>query len=85
MNKKRSTSSEELTKIISMDNKTTKFNKELIKPMIKATHYIITQEYNNLLEDSKKTFQENIPNPVKMKLDNDKQLIELLDNYIKQL
>ena len=76
---------EELTKIISTDGKTTKFNKELIKPMIKATHYIITQEYNNLLNDSKKTFQDNIPIPVKLKLDNDKKLIDLLDLYIKQL
>jgi hypothetical protein len=56
-----------------------------MKPLLKATQYIITQEYNNLLEDSKKTFQDNIPGPVKAKLNDDKQLIELLDNYIKQL
>ena len=53
--------------------------------MIKSTHYIITQQYNNLLKDSKDTFQDNIPIPVKVKLDMDKKLIELLDGYIKQL
>ena len=71
--------------MVSTNTEITQFNKQLIKPILKATQYILTQEYNNLLEDSKKTFQENIPSPVKMKLDNDKQLIELLDDYIKQL
>ena len=76
---------EELTKLASTNADTTQFDKTLIKPMIKSTHYIITQQYNNLLKDSKDTFQDNIPIPVKVKLDMDKKLIELLDGYIKQL
>ena len=76
---------EELTKLASTNADSTQFDKTLIKPMIKSTHYIITQQYNNLLKDSKDTFQDNIPIPVKVKLDMDKKLIELLDGYIKQL
>lgn len=76
---------EELTKLASTNKDSTQFDKTLIKPMIKSTHYIITQQYNNLLKDSKDTFQDNIPIPVKVKLDMDKKLIELLDGYIKQL
>lgn len=76
---------EELTKLVSTNTNSTQFDKTLIKPMIKSTHYIITQQYNNLLKDSKDTFQDNIPIPVKVKLDMDKKLIELLDGYIKQL
>ena len=76
---------EELTKLMSTDKDITQFDKKLIKPMIKATHYVITQEYNKLLKDSKDTFQNNMPIPVKVKLDMDKKLIELLDGYIKQL
>lgn len=76
---------EELTKLISTDEDISKFNNDLIKPMIKSTHYIVTQRYNHLLQDSKETFQDNIPIPIKLKLDNDKKLIDLLDLYIKQL
>ena len=76
---------EELTKLASTDNESKHFDKKLIKPIIKAVHYIITQEYNNLLIDSQKTFQNNIPLPVKTKLDSDRKLIEMLDSYIKQL
>ena len=76
---------EELTKLISTDEKLKHFDKKLMKPIIKSVHYMMTQEYNNLLEDSQKTFQNDIPIPVKAKLDMDKKLIEMLDGYIKQL
>ena len=76
---------EEITKLVSTDNDIKHFDKKLIKPIIKSVQYIITQEYNNLLEDSQKTFQDNIPLAVKAKLDSDKKLIEMLDSYIKQL
>ena len=76
---------EELTKLISTDQEKKHFDKKLMKPVIKAVHYMMTQEYNNLLEDSQKTFQNNIPLPVKAKLDSDKQAIQMLDSYIKQL
>ena len=76
---------EELTKLISTDREKKHFDKKLMKPIIKAVHYMMTQEYNNLLEDSQKTFQNNIPLPVKAKLDSDKQTIQMLDSYIKQL
>lgn len=76
---------EELTKLISTDKELQHFDKTLMKPIIKAVHYMMTQEYNNLLEDSQKTFQNNIPIPVRAKLDSDKKLIEMLDSYIKQL
>ncbi len=76
---------EELTKLISTNEEITQFNNDLIKPMIKSTHYVVTQRYNHLLQDSKETFQNNIPIPIKLKLDNDKKLIDLLDLYIKQL
>ena len=76
---------EELTKLISTDQEKKHFDKKLMKPVIKAVHYMMTQEYNNLLEDSQKTFQNNIPLPVKAKLDSDKQIIQMLDSYIKQL
>jgi hypothetical protein len=45
----------------------------------------MTTRYNALLQDSKETFQDDIPIPVKLKLDNDKQMLALLDIYIKQL
>ena len=76
---------EELTKLTSTDKELQHFDKKLMKPIIKAVHYIITQEYNNLLKDSQKTFQNDIPLPVKAKLDSDRKLIEMLDSYIKQL
>ena len=76
---------EELTKLISTDQEKKHFDKKLMKPVIKAVHYMMTQEYNNLLEDSQKTFQNNIPLPVKAKLDSDKQIIQMLESYIKQL
>ena len=76
---------EELTKLTSTDDELKHFDKKLIKPIIKSVKYVLTQEYNNLLDDSQKTFQNNIPLPVQAKLDSDKRLIELLDNYIKQL
>ena len=76
---------EELTKLVSTDEELQHFDKKLMKPIIKAVHYMMTQEYNNLLEDSQKTFQNNIPLPVKAKLDADKNLIMMLDSYIKQL
>lgn len=76
---------EELTKLISTDQEKKHFDKKLMKPVIKAVHYMMTQEYNNLLEDSQKTFQNNIPLPVKAKLDSDRQTIQMLDSYIKQL
>ena len=76
---------EELTKLISTDQEKKHFDKKLMKPVIKAVHYMMTQEYNNLLEDSQKTFQNNIPLLVKAKLDSDKQIIQMLESYIKQL
>ena len=76
---------EELTKLISTDQEKKHFDKKLMKPVIKAVHYMMTQEYNNLLEDSQKTFQDKIPLAIKAKLDSDKKLIEMLDSYIKQL
>ena len=76
---------EELTKLMATDESLKQFDKSLIKPMIKATHYILTQQYNKLLIDTQKTFDKNVPIPVQAKLDNDKKLIALLDLYIKQL
>ena len=76
---------EEITKVIAEDEKMQDFKPELIKPILKSSQYIMTTRYNKLLEDSKRAFGENYPIPVKLKLDNDKQLINLLDLYIKQL
>lgn len=76
---------EEITKVIAEDEKMKDFKPELIKPILKSGQYILTTRYNKLLEDSKQAFGDNYPVPVKLKLDNDKQLINLLDLYIKQL
>jgi hypothetical protein len=76
---------EELTKVVATDEELKVFNTDLIKPMIKAIYYIITNRYDKLLLDSRNTFKDEIPIPVKIKLDNDKQLLALLDSYIKQL
>lgn len=76
---------EELTKLTSTDKELQHFDKKLMKPIIKAVHYMMSQEYNNLLEDTQKTFQNNIPLAIKAKLDSDKNLITMLDSYIKQL
>ena len=76
---------EELTKVVAEDESLKTFKSELIKPILKSCQYIMTNRYNKLLQDSKETFQDNIPIPVKLKLDNDKQMLALLDVYIKQL
>ena len=76
---------EELTKVVATDKELKTFNTDLIKPMIKAIYYIMSNRYDKLLIDSKNAFKDEIPIPVKIKLDNDKQLLALLDNYIKQL
>ena len=76
---------EEITKVASTDDDWTSFNNDLIKPIFKTVQYMITARYNKLYSDSKAAFGENYPIAVKLKLDNDKQLINLLDLYIKQL
>ncbi len=76
---------EEITRVIAVDDELKTFNPDLVRPMLKAMYYIIANRHDKLLVDSKATFQDNIPIPVKIKLDNDKQLLALLDNYIKQL
>lgn len=76
---------EELTKVVATDEDLKTFNSDLIRPLLKAMYYIIANRHDKLLMDAKETFKENTPIPVKLKLDNDKQLLALLDNYIKQL
>ena len=78
---------EELTKLSRQnpDDDNSKFYPDMIKPILKATLYILTVRYNNLLNDTKTAFGDNWPKPVKDSLDNDKALIDLLTNYINQL
>jgi hypothetical protein len=76
---------EEITKVVAKDESLQTFNADLIRPILKSCQYIMTTRYNALLQDSKETFQDDIPIPVKLKLDNDKQMLALLDIYIKQL
>lgn len=78
---------EELVKLASKDpnNLETGFQPELIKPMIKSVEYVTTIQYNNLLKDSQETFKNNIPEPIQKSLNNDKQMIELIRNYINRI
>lgn len=76
---------EELTKIATVNDDLTDFRNDLIKPMFKATHYILSTRYTKLLNDSKEAFGDKMPIAVKARLDNDRQLLALLDLYIKQL
>lgn len=76
---------EEITKVVAEDESLQTFKNDLIKPILKSCQYIMSVRYNKLLQDSKETFKDDIPIPVKLKLDNDKQMLALLDIYIKQL
>lgn len=78
---------EELTKLASKnpDNLESGFQPELIKPMMKSVEYITTIRYNNLLKDSQETFKNNIPEPIQKSLNDDKQMIELIRNYINRI
>ena len=76
---------EELTKVVATDNELKEFNNDLIKPIIKATQYIITTKCNKALEDANNTFQNDVPTPIKIRLDNNKHMLDLLNLYIKQL
>ena len=81
---------EEITKIsrLTPEDDNSNFHNDMIKPILKATAYILSIRYNNLLNDTQKTFGEHKdfwPQPVKNTLDNDKYLIDLLNNYINQL
>lgn len=78
---------EELTKLASKNPNDLEsgFQPELIKPMIKSVEYITTIRYNNLLKDSQETFKNNIPEPIQKSLNDDKQMIELIRNYINRI
>lgn len=81
---------EEITKISRIDptKDNSNFYNDMIKPILKSAVYIITIRYNNLLNDTIKTFGEDKqfwPEPVKNTLDNDRQFIEQFNNYIDHL
>jgi hypothetical protein len=81
---------EELVRIsrLNPDKDNSDFQVNMIKPILKSAVYTITVRYNNLLNDTKKTFGEDKtfwPQPVAEKLEQDRALIESLNNYINQL
>ena len=76
---------EELTKVIAKDEELKEFDTELIRPILKSCQYIISTRYDKLLKDSNEAFPQGIPNPVKIRLENTKHMLDLLNIYIKQL
>lgn len=75
---------EELIKVIT-NNDLKSFQNDSIKPILKSAYFILSQKYDKQLEDSNRAFNNKIPAPIKMKLAQDKQLIDLLNKYIEQL
>ncbi len=81
---------EELTKIsrINPEDDNSIFHIDMIKPVLRSAVYILTIRFNNLLDDTIKTFGEDKqfwPEPVRKTLDNDRHLIETFNKYIDQL
>ena len=75
--------SEELVKISTKEDET--FDNNMIKPILKSVVYILTVKYNKLLTDSTNTFGHNIPNTISESLNIQKELIDNLNEYIKNL
>lgn len=77
---------EELVKVISSNEENTEFENYSMRPLIKAVQYIISQRYIKNKESLEKTFTE-VPVPMELQrvLNEDKQLLDLLDKYIKKL
>ena len=80
---------EELTKIarIEPEDNNSQFHTDLIKPILKSTVYVLTIRYNKLLTDTINIFgeKEKWPTPVKTAIDNDKNLIDSLNEYINKI
>lgn len=81
---------EEITRIsrLNPENDESNFYIDMIKPILRASVYILTIRFNTLLNDTIKAFGEDKqfwPEPVKNTLDNDRQLIEMFNKYIDQL
>lgn len=77
---------EELIKIISSNEDNTEFENKNIRPLIKSVQYIISQRYlknKELMENAFKGIV--IPAELQNKLNEDKELLDLLDKYIKKL
>lgn len=77
---------EELVKVISSNEENTEFENYSIRPLIKSVQYIISQRYIKNKESLEQAFAE-VPIPVELQriLNEDKQLLDLLDKYIKKL
>ena len=80
---------EELTKIARLEpeDNNSQFHTDLIKPILKSTAYVLTIRYNKLLTDTINIFgeKEKWPTPVKTAIDNDKNLIDSLNEYINKI
>jgi Asp-tRNA(Asn)/Glu-tRNA(Gln) amidotransferase C subunit len=76
---------EELTKIISKEGDAKIFENNTVKPLLKAASFVISQRHDKLLEDSKETFGDNIPEFIMQSLNDDKELVNQLQEYIKKL
>jgi hypothetical protein len=76
---------EELTKIISKEGDAKIFENNTVKPLLKAASFVISQRHDKLLEDSKETFGDNIPKFIMQSLNDDKELVNQLQEYIKKL
>ena len=77
---------EELVKVISSNEENTEFENYSMRPLIKSVQYIISQRYIKNKELLEQAFTE-VPIPVELQrvLNEDKQLLDLLDKYIKKL
>lgn len=77
---------EELVKVISSNEENTEFENYSMRPLIKSVQYIISQRYIKNKESLEKAFAE-VPIPMELQrvLNEDKQLLDLLDKYIKKL
>lgn len=81
---------EELTRISKLDpdDDSSGFYLDMIKPIIKASAYILTINYNKLISDSINAFGEDRnkwPIPVMDGVANELKLIEQLNKYIDKL
>ena len=76
---------EELTKVASTNEDIKEFDTSLIKPILKAAEYILSCRHDKLLEDSQKTFGDNIPAPIRKALEENKTLANNLKQYIDKL
>lgn len=76
---------EEFVKIISKEGDAKTFENNTVKPLLKAASFVISQRHDKLLEDSRETFGADIPDFITQSLNNDKELINQLQEYIKKL